>query len=95
LDGGNAMKEYEIKEVVKKQEVLKKITCDNCDKDITETEMDYFYEVSTSHHKWGNDSIESFKEYDFCSYNCMLEHLFDYFKNAQETYKYEIEIVRK
>jgi hypothetical protein len=89
------MREYEQKEVVKMEKVLKTIKCDTCKKDINETDHDFYYEVFTSHSLWGNDSIDSLDEFDFCSWECLTVHQGRYFAHADDTYEYRIEQVGK
>jgi hypothetical protein len=84
------MKEFEKKEVIKIQKVLKSVKCDTCKCDINGTDLDHFYEVETSHSLWGNDSIESHKEFEFCSWECLTNHQGNYFAFADDTYEYHI-----
>lgn len=89
------MKHYEEKEVLKKEKVLQKITCDNCKTNINESTNDHYYEVTTCHDDWGNDSIDSLMHYDFCSYKCLSENMEVYFETANGSEKYEIERIEK
>lgn len=89
------MKEYEKIEVVKVEKVLKTIKCDTCKADINKTDLDYYYEVDTSHSCWGNDSVDSYEEFDFCRWECLTTHQGNYFAFADETYQYRIEVVVK
>lgn len=89
------MKEYEKKEVVKIEKVLKAIKCDECKKDIQETDFDFYYEATTSHSLWGNDSIDSIEHLDFCSWECLTNNLGRYYTLADNSYRYEIEQVSK
>lgn len=89
------MKVYSEKEVTKKEKILKTIKCDTCKTDINKLDTTYYYTVTTHHGQWGNDSIDSFEHLDFCSYQCLLENMNEYFSDAGDTYEYEIEKVRK
>lgn len=89
------MKKYEYKEVVKEEKVLKEIICDECERSMSETEHDFYYEVTTSHGLWGNDSIESFEYLDFCSWQCLTNNQGKYFADARYSCRYEIELVEK
>jgi hypothetical protein len=85
------MKVYTENEVTKKVEVLKTIKCDSCERDINELDTAFYYEVTTHHNLWGNDSIDSFEHLEFCSYDCLLKDMSRYFSDADVTYAYEIE----
>ncbi|APA01612.1 hypothetical protein WV34_03180 [Bacillus amyloliquefaciens] len=88
------MKKYEEKEVTKTQKVLKKVTCDTCGRTIVINDRsNHYYEVATHHSRWGNESIDSYRYLDFCSYECLLENMNDYFKNGADTDCYEIQFV--
>lgn len=69
-------KKYEIKEhvVVEKVLVEQKLICDICGKEIKHGSG--YYDVSTCHGDWGNDSYESHKDFDICSVEC-LKNKFD------------------
>lgn len=85
------MKIYDKKEVVKQEEVLKTIVCDECKKDINKLDTDHFYSVSTHHSRWGNDSVDSYEYLDFCSYKCLSANMERYFVDAGDTDSYDIE----
>lgn len=84
------MKRYVKKEVVSHRDILDYILCDTCNENITESGGECYYSVETGHNLWGNDSYESTKEYDFCTYDCLKSHMDFYFKTAQHAYEYEI-----
>ena len=81
------MKETQQIAVTQRQEKVIGITCDKCLKEI----QGVYYEVTTHHSDWGNDSWESCEEYDFCSMDCLLTHQKDYFDKAQGSEEYDIE----
>ena len=69
---------YETKEQVVVDQVLvcKDMFCDICKKEIKH-KSDY-WEVTTHHHDWGNDSIESYKCFDICSVECLKNKFNEY-----------------
>lgn len=53
-----------------------------------------YFCVTTHHHDWGNDSIESYKYYDICSVECLQEFITTFWKkhfNVNNTHEMEIE----
>ena len=58
------------------------IRCDRCGNDIKESEV--YYNVVTHHNDWGNDSIDSYKDFDLCS-DCYLPFTENYFERATGT----------
>ena len=66
------------------------IRCDRCGDDIKESEV--YYNVVTHHNDWGNDSIDSYEDFDLCS-DCYLPFTENYFK--KETGTEEINISRE
>lgn len=99
------MRVVETKEITKvvKEEVTAKRICDNCGKEIAISrktgygdEYNYFC-ITTHHHDWGNDSIDSYESYDACCPKCALEMAEKYLTNAysgNNTKEIEIEHVR-
>ncbi|MBW7634618.1 hypothetical protein K1I48_14205 [Bacillus licheniformis] len=88
------MRKYEEKEVTKTESVLVEVVCDTCGKTIdTKDRSKDYYKVTTHRSRWGNDSIDSIRYLDFCSYECLLENMNDYFKNGADTDCYEIKFV--
>lgn len=79
--------------VYKVEQKLSKVECDVCGKVIPagrygrETR---YYEVTTGHHDWGNDSCESVKTIDVCQ-DCIVGYVADYLYKASETGHIEIE----
>ena len=57
--------------------VSEKRYCDVCGKEITGP----FWEVTTGHYDWGNDSTDSIEDKDCCSVECLSE-LFDEYKHV-------------
>ena len=54
-----------------------------------------YYEVTTSHGDWGNDSWESLHIYDICSDECLSKMFDEYLKFKSNTKKLEIEKVSR
>lgn len=48
-----------------------------------------YYEVTTGHHDWGNDSIDSVEHYDYCP-TCVLQAMDEYYEttNGRDTTQY-------
>lgn len=89
------MKKYEKIQVVSVEKKVKSIECDNCECEILKTDKDHYYEVTTSHNRWGNDSIDSIERLDLCSRWCLEANFNSYFDDADDTSKYEVERVNK
>ena len=80
----------EVEKIIVKKEV-DKVFCDVCGKEINTNEI--YFNVKTHHRDWGNDSIDSYEDYEICSYKCLLEHQKEWleeYKNSN-TACYEIE----
>ena len=86
------MKLYTEKQVLIKKYVLEKIKCDICKKDI---EDETYYEVTTSHNEWGNDSWESLHTADICSDKCLSKMFNEYLELNSDTKKIEVEKVNR
>ena len=71
-------KEYEVKtHTVTERVCISKITyCDICKKDI-DTDKGY-WELTTGHHDWGNDSVDSIEYFDICSEDCLRKKFDEY-----------------
>lgn len=41
-----------------------------------------YYRITTHHHDWGNDSIESYEDHDCCSIKCALNFIENYYKDC-------------
>lgn len=85
------MKKYEEKEVVKIDKVLTALKCDECKNDILQMETYLYYRVITGHQLWGNDSMDSIDNLDFCSYVCLIKNMKEYWENPIETMRYDID----
>ena len=87
------MKQIVINEVV----VGKK--CDVCFKDIPPTSREFprtshpYFDITTHHHDWGNDSVDSFEYFHACSPKCALKFVDEYLNDDFEGHhSREIEI---
>lgn len=72
------------------------VECDVCEKVIPASwhdENSKYFEVTTGHHDWGSESIESRETIDVCP-ECLLKYISDYFKNASTTAYLEVETER-
>lgn len=81
------MKEYIKVERKIFDEKIFKITCDKCGKIIPRKKAGDFitpgnpryYEIITKHNNWGNDSHESIEYYQYCSSECFIPFVEEYF----------------
>lgn len=94
------MRIVEEKEVVKRS--VEKVTigriCDCCREEIKpDRQLLYnYFRVVTSHHDWGNDSIDSIESYDACCAECAWTMAKVYLEEAEKdrnTMEIEIEHV--
>lgn len=71
---------YETKTYTKTEKVLvsQKRYCDHCGAEITGA----YYDVRTGHFDWGNDSIDSVKNIDVCSKNCLCAVFSEYVERS-------------
>ena len=97
--------QYESTMVEQKVPYITELCCDKCKKVIRRSISDIFkdkckvdfrnrvewYEVTTGHYDWGNDSIDSIKHQDICL-DCIDEVFNDYKNRASETTTEYIEI---
>lgn len=84
------MRVTERKEVVKTtyEDVIVCRKCDVCSKPIEPIDANenyHYFVVTTHHHDWGNDSIESYEHYDACCPECALKIAENYLHNAYKT----------
>ena len=84
---------YETKEHVITEQVLVRsaIICDVCKKEI-QSDAGY-WEVTTHHNDWGNDSIDSYEAFDICSVECLKSKFDEYCDNSNSQYNtWQIEV---
>ena len=83
------MKEYTRKEVIEKKEVISKVICDVCGKEITE---EYFYEVSYSDTTY--NFLEEYEYKDICSDECLMSEVMKFIKDKSNNKDIEIEKIK-
>lgn len=78
-----------IVEVTEKRRVPISLVCDVCGKEIpanifTAGKPEYctqkYMRVTTGHHDWGNDSIDSVEVHHICSAECMDKYMKNFYK---------------
>ena len=88
------MKEFEYKEITKTEKILKGIVCNECKTEINKANgFSFYYEVTTHHDHWGNDSGDSYRYGDLCSIECLTKNMTEYYENKSNDsgYFYDIE----
>ena len=77
---------YETKEhfVTERVLVKREIVCDVCKKEIQHD--DGYWEVTTYHNDWGEDSWESYKNFDVCSVECLKSKFEEYCNESNSKY---------
>lgn len=55
--------------------------CDVCGKEIKNGNS--YWELSTHHHDWGNDSCESYEGFDICSKGCLRVKFEEYLERSK------------
>ena len=75
-------KEYEVKTHTVTERVCVKETmhCDVCNGIIDD--KGGYWEVTTGHHDWGNDSMDSIENFDVCSEVCLREIFDKYIRDS-------------
>ena len=90
-------REYEVKTHTVTEKVCVKETmyCDVCNGVIYDKGS--YWELTTGHHDWGNDSIDSIEDFDVCSEVCLREKFDEYIrestKNNWNTQYFKVEKV--
>lgn len=87
------MREYKTIEKIVKTDIPTNIKCDICKKEITGK----FWNLTTYHSDWGNDSVDSYEHFDLCSRECINKALDDYINNCKtsNTQCFELEQDRR
>lgn len=64
------------------------IKCDICNKIIADSNTggNWYFSVMTGHHEWGNDSIDSIENKEFCSKECLQKAFNKYINEDIEYY---------
>lgn len=94
------MKITERKKIVK--EVIENVIigrkCDICKREITPNPLNFsskeynYFLITTHHNDWGNDSCDSYEEYDACSPECVMAFTSKYVAEAYDKV-YNTEII--
>lgn len=86
----------EIKTAYKVTRTMTGVECDVCKKILSVDKRgdDRYFEVTTGHHDWGNDSIDSVKTIDVCP-ECLNKYVADYFKDSEDSYTAYLDIATK
>lgn len=79
-------KEYEVKTHTVTEKVCVKETmyCDVCNR-VIDNDADY-WELTTGHHDWGRDSIDSIENFDICSEACLREKFDEYVRESSSSW---------
>lgn len=83
----------EIKTAYKVTRTMTGVECDVCKKILSVNKRgdDRYFTVTTGHHDWGNDSIESRKTIDICP-ECLNKYVSDYFEEYEGSHTAYLEI---
>lgn len=79
-------KEYEVKTRTITEKVCVKETmyCDVCNDIINDNKS--YWELTTGHHDWGNESCDSIKHFDICSEDCLRKKFDEYAKESRDSW---------
>lgn len=72
------------------EEIITSVICDSCEKDIYNSDQEFYYSVITSDRDWGADSSDSVVQLDFCSINCVEIAMDEYFAKADTLYRFDV-----
>lgn len=83
----------EVKKILVTRDCVVGKKCDVCGKEIPPTAIPHrhgepvfdYYEVTTHHSDWGNDSCDSYEHYDACSPDCAYKLWEDYIGDSAGT----------
>lgn len=81
--------------VTEKRVIGKQIYCDTCEKLIFDTQdidtynnpcrhRTQYWEVTTGHYDWGNDSCDSVETQQYCSKECLTKAFKKYLKRTED-----------
>ena len=87
-------KEYKVMTHTVTENVLVKETriCNVCNKEIEKGKA--YWVLTTHHYDWGNDSCDSYEQFDICSKECLRKEFEEYLEdsdNEDNTMCFEIE----
>lgn len=77
-------------EVTEEVLVGETLYCDICKKEIEKGKE--YWEATTGHHDWGNDSCDSIEYFDICSDICLMMKFGEYIDRSQKT-RYNTEYI--
>ncbi len=75
------MKEYKVTEKITEIKSIVGIKCDICKKEISGK----YWNLTTYHNDWGNDSVDSYSHYDLCSRECINKALDNYIEDCEDS----------
>lgn len=78
------MKTYKKVERVINDEVLESVTCDICNARIGKGV--FYFDITTGHYEWGNDSCESIESFQACCPECLKRFIDNDFAKMREVY---------
>lgn len=89
------MKKEITKMITKKGKITEQIICDVCGKiiaDVNKPKIRY-WELTTHHTDWGEDSIYSYEYFDLCSQDCIRTKLEEYLESCKtsDTFEFDLE----
>jgi hypothetical protein len=76
------MKVYAEKEVTEMKKIWSNTLCDICGEVV---KIGYGYDVTTGHHDWGNDSVDSVETFDICSDGCLQKKFEEYLAKVSDS----------
>ena len=78
------MKTYKEVERIINDEVLESVTCDICNARIGKGVL--YFDITTGHYEWGNDSCESIESFQACCSECLKRFIDNDFAKMLEGY---------
>lgn len=75
------MKIYKTTEKMIETKTIAGIKCDICKKEITGK----YWQLTTHHDDWGNDSVDSYSHSDLCSRECINKALDNYIEDCEDS----------
>lgn len=89
------MKKEITKMITKKEKITEQIICDVCGKVIADANKPKirYWELTTHHTDWGEDSVFSYEYFDLCSQDCIKTKLEEYIENCNrsDTLEFDLE----
>lgn len=85
-------KYMKVKTITQRTKDRQEVVCDNC-KELVK-EYPGFFEVTTHHERWGNDSIDTYETRHFCCKACMDVFLNEYWNHPDYSDQAHIEFMQ-